>query len=122
MEGRSFHTKWLLDRRRSLAGDINGTAIIPSGAEGSAVLRTRPRMFSTDLRAICYLAGAGVEDLAGAGAEVVCPALMPDSTEREPLLRWIRTVSPMDVNMNTMAAYVVTLVSRLAAPRGPNAV
>src|ERR1700741_3954583 len=61
---------------------------------------------------------AGVAGLAG----VVCVALMPESTERGPLLRWIRTVSPMDVNINTMAAQVVTLVSRLAAPRGPNAV
>src|ERR1700733_2075895 len=63
-----------------------------------------------------YLAGAA--GLAG----VVWVALMPESTERGPLVRWIRTVSPMEVNIKMIAAQVVTLVSRLAAPRGPNAV
>ena len=51
-----------------------------------------------------------------AGAEWV--ALMPESTDRDPLPRWIRTVSPIEVNMKMIADHVVTLVSRLAAPTG----
>jgi hypothetical protein len=43
---------------------------------------------------------AGVDGFAG----VVCTVLMPESTERDPLLRWIKTVSPMEVNIKRMAA------------------
>jgi len=47
---------------------------------------------------------------------------MPESTERLLLLRDITTVRAIEVIMKMIADQVVSLVSRLAAPRGPNAV
>jgi uncharacterized membrane protein YhiD involved in acid resistance len=53
---------------------------------------------------------------------VVCWVGVPERTERSPLERASRIVSEMETNMKRIALQVVSLVSRLAAPRGPNAV
>ena len=57
-----------------------------------------------------------------AGAVEAGAALIPESTERGPLWRAMRTKRPIEVHIKMIADQVVSLVSRLAAPRGPKAV
>ena len=62
-------------------------------------------------------AGAGI----GVGVGVATGALSePDSTDREPVR--IGKPSASAINMNAAAAPIVIFASRLAVPRGPNAV
>src|SRR3984957_1011322 len=55
-------------------------------------------------------------------AGVVCVVLVPESTEVFADERESATVRPMEVTMKMIADHVVSLVRRLAAPRGPKAV
>src|ERR1019366_392577 len=48
--------------------------------------------------------------------------VVPERTEWSPLERASRTVREIEITMKSAAPQAVSLVSRLAAPRGPNAV
>jgi hypothetical protein len=62
-----------------------------------------------------FFAGLGGADLAG------CDLMFPN-TELPPVRRDAKIDSVIDVTMKITAAQVVALLSRVAAPRGPNAV
>ena len=93
----------VLVRAGDVAAGISGHGFARSGGRPAIRERREPKIaLGLTLReednSSSLLAGAA--GLAGA----VCVVLMPESTDRPPLLRWIRTVSPIEVNMNRIAA------------------